>query len=177
MSSKTSWTSTGQDARAVVCFLRQWYIYWLRYNFFNCIQDILATAILYNHQHSHHHHHHHRLEYDFVGCILGIVVTDRLPMWQFKPNQYSDSCVLLFTCIHNKYIGLHLICMHSNTGIGCAFAKVWPQVNALSPVLSVLYVRIRILVWCVLVLLHSAHFHLCRSTCIYIFVFLFTVTL
>ena len=122
MSSKTSWTSTGQDARAVVCFLRQWYIYWLRYNFFNCIQD-LAAAILYNHQHGHDHHHHHRLEYDFVGCILGIVVTDRLPMWQFKPNQYSDSCVLPFPCIHNKYIGLHLICMHWNTGICCYLQK------------------------------------------------------
>ena len=94
-------------------------------------------------------------------------------MWQFKPNQYSVSCVLPFPCIHNKYIGLHLISMHWNTGICCAFAKVWPQVNAVLSVLSVLYVRIRILVWCVLVLLHNAHFHLC----IYIFVFLFTVTL
>ena len=71
--------------------------------------------------------------------------------------------------------------MHWDTGICCAFAEVWPPSNCIiTSVICVcvcVYVCIRILVWCVLVLLHNAHFHLCRSTCIYMFVVLFTVTI
>ena len=155
MSSKTSWTSTGQDARAVVCFLRQWYIYWLRYNFFNCIQDILATAILYNHQHGYHHPHHRRLEYDFVGCILGIVVTDRLPMWQFKPSSNQINTVIL-AYFHSHVFTINIlgyiwfVCIEILASV-VHLQKYDPQVIITSVicVCVCVYVCIRILVyWC-----------------------------